>query len=130
MKYTKLQKQLMIVGDSNAPADKKREAWEACTVGDDGYAAFTYRLAKSYSKRDSSLCDDLVQETYLKVGEAAKKYRPVGSAHGWRKVVTQRAMFDIYRTKKSREEKVRTMGYSAVYDIEKFIGDDPHLPSD
>ena len=127
IKYTKLQKLLMIAGDSNACPDKRREAWRASTIYDSGYAAFTYRLAKSYSKGDTFFCEDLVNEVYVAVRVASKGYRPIGSAHQWRKDITIHAMYDIYRKKKRREKIVKTMGFSSVYDIEDFIGDDPHL---
>ena len=128
MKDKDLQKYLQIMGDSNASPGQRSKAWDASTVGDAGYVSFTRREAGSYAKGDWALCEDLVQDAFLKVRESAKSYRPNGSAHQWRKEVTVHAIYDIYRKKKRRDNIVRTIQFTPGSGIEKFLGDDPHFP--
>jgi DNA-directed RNA polymerase specialized sigma24 family protein len=128
MEDNDLQKHLLTMGDSSASPEQVSRAWDASTIGDAGYASFVYKTAKSYAKGDWALCEDLVHEAYLKVREAAKRYRPRGSAHQWRKTVTLNAMKDAYRKKKRRDNIVRTIRFTPGSGIEDFLGDEPHFP--
>ncbi len=116
------------MGDSNASPEQRSRAWDASTIGDAGYVSFTRREAGSYAKGDWALCEDLVQDAFLKVRESAKSYRPNGSAHQWRKRVTVHAIYDAYRKKKRRDNIVRTIRFTLGSGIEDVLGDDPNLP--
>ena len=130
MQDKELQKKLMLLGNEHAPPDQRSKAWAACTFKDRGFMGFTKRTAWEYSKGDYFLYEDLVQEVFLAVREAAKDYRPKGSAHEWRKEITVHVIFDIYRKKKRRDGIVRTIRFTPGSGIEDVLGDDPHLPPD